>query len=291
MRDELVNVLGSGAVTETAGRVAVALADESAARQLAGLCRERGWKLHPWAGTADPSPGLPDGVVLVTVGPALAGDFTIAAEDYYCEVPAGITMGELSSRLVDTPLFFPFVAPGSAAMTAAEAVARYPANAFAPAYGEFPRLLYGLTFTNDDGDLVSVGRRTIKGVAGYDVSKLFLGSRGRAGLIVRLRFRLFLQPGHAACWRAVAGSAPAAPEAGERLCPAETGEGVLFYADGHPADLGSAAERLRAAHPDLEEVAAGPEAVGYFSRAVAGEPYVPAGGDGGANLGVSDLFV
>ncbi|MGD8719726.1 MAG: FAD-binding protein [Candidatus Zixiibacteriota bacterium] len=291
MRDELVDVLGSGAVRETAGRVAAELADEAAARQLADLCRERGWKLHPWAGTADPSPGLPDGVVLVAAGPALAGDFTLAAEDYYCEAPAGMTLDELSSRLANTPLFLPFVAPGSAAMTAAEAVARYPANAFAPAYGEFPRLLYGLTFVNDDGDLVTVGRRTIKGVAGYDVSKLFLGSRGRAGLIVRLRFRLFLRPGHAACWRAAAGSAPAAGEAGGRVCPAETGEGVLFYADGHPTDLDSAAERLRATHPDLQDVAAGPEAVGYFSRAAAGEPYVPAGGDGGSDLGVSDLFV
>jgi hypothetical protein len=254
------------------------------------LCRERGWKLHPWAGSADPSPGLPENAALVSPGPALSGEFFLAAEDYYCEVPAATTLDELARRLADTPLCFPFAAPGSAAMTAAEAVARYPANALAPAYGELPRLLYGLTFLSDDGDLVAVGRRTIKGVAGYDVSKLFLGSRGRAGIIVRLRFRLFLRPPHAACWRA-AGDAPAGGEIGERVCRLDIGNVAYFYAGGHPADLAAVSDGLRVAHPDLEEVAAGPEALRTFARVVTAEPYVPACREEEPGFVVSDLFV
>jgi FAD/FMN-containing dehydrogenase len=180
---DIEKALGRGAVTTAAGRPAVTLADEAAARALTALCRERGLRLKPWSGGEAPTADLPPEAVLVSPGAGLTGEGADAADDCYCEVPATMTAAELAARLAETPLWLPFATAGGAAAAVGVLIACYAPNAFAPAYGELQRLLFGLSFVNDDGELVATGRRTIKGVAGYDLSKLFLGSRGRAGLI------------------------------------------------------------------------------------------------------------
>jgi hypothetical protein len=287
---EIEKALGRGAAREVAGRPAATLADEAAARALTALCRERGWRLHPWAGGEPPSRDLPPETVLVTPGPGLTGEFALAAGDYYCEPPATMTAGELERKLDGTPLWLPFAAPAYPRMTSAELVARYPANAFAAAYGELHRLLFGLSFVNDDGEPVSTGRRTIKGVAGYDLSKLFLGSRGRAGLITRVRLRLFRRPADAAFWRAVRPGGGAC-EIGDRICRLDADGGTLAYADGHPGDVDAAAEGLRRAMPDLAEVSRGDAASRDFAAAVAALPYRPAADPPADAAAFSDLYI
>ncbi len=290
MLTEIEKVLGTGAAREVAGKPAATPADEAGARALTALCRERGWRLHPWAGGEPPSRELPPETVLVTPGPGLTGEFALAAADYYCETPATMTADELERLLDETPLWLPFAAPAGAAMALGELVARYPANAFAPAYGELYRFLFGLSFVNDDGELVSTGRRTIKGVAGYDLSKLFLGSRGRAGLIMRTRLRLFRRPAEAAFWRARRPSEGAGEIAG-RVCRLEADGEALLYADGHPGDVDAAAEALRRAMPDLAEVSRGDAASRDFAAAVAALPYRPPADPPGAAPAFSDLYI
>ncbi len=289
MLAEIEKALGKGAARAVAGRPAVTLADEAGARALATLCRERGWRLHPWAGGEPPSPDLPPETVLVTPGPGLTGEFALAADDYYCEAPAPTTLGELEGKLEGTPLWLPFAAPAGAATALGELIARYPPNAFAPAYGELHRLLFGLSFVNDDGELVSTGRRTIKGVAGYDLSKLFLGSRGRAGLITRVRLRLFRRPAEAVFWR-TRGATPGDAVSGGRVCRLEADGETLLYADGHPCDVDAAAERLRRATPDLAEVSRGDAAGRDFAAAVTALPYRPPA-EPPAAPAFSDLFI
>ena len=290
MLAEIEKVLGTGAAREVAAWPAATPADEAGARALTALCRGRGWRLHPWAGGEPPSRELPPETVLVTPGPGLTGEFALAAADYYCEAPATMTADELERMLDETPLWLPFAAPAYLRMTSAELVARYPANAFAPAYGELYRFLFGLSFVNDDGELVSTGRRTIKGVAGYDLSKLFLGSRGRAGLITRVRLRLFRRPAEAAFWRAKTPSA-GAPEIAGRVCLLRADGETLAYADGHPGDVDDAAEALRRAMPDLAEVSRGDAASRDFAAAVAALPYRPPADPPGAAPAFSDLYI
>jgi glycolate oxidase len=292
MLTEIEKILGTGAAREVAGKPAATPADEAGARALTALCRERGWRLHPWAGGEPPSRDLPPETVLVTPGPGLTGEFALAAADYYCEAPATMTADELERMLDETPLWLPFAAPVYLRMTWAELVARYPANAFAAAHGELYRFLFGLSFVNDDGELVSTGRRTIKGVAGYDLSKLFLGSRGNAGLITRVRLRLFLRPADAAFWR-TGGVKPGAGAAGiaGRVCLVRADGETLVYADGHPGDVDAAAEALRRAMPDLAEVSRGDAASRDFAAAVAALPYRPPAEPPAAALAFSDLYI
>jgi FAD/FMN-containing dehydrogenase len=287
---DIEKALGKDAVTEVAGRTAATLADEAAARALTALCRERGWRLRPRSGGEPPGGDLPPDVVLVSPGAGLVGEFAVAADDYYCEVPATMTAAELAARLAETPLWLPFATAGGAAAPLGALVACYAPNAFAPAYGELQRLLFGLSFVGDDGELVATGRRTIKGVAGYDLSKLFLGSRGRAGLITRVRLRLFPRPRDAALWRAP-GAPVAASHGAKQVCGSE-GEGeTVYYADGHAADLDALAGALSDVKPGLAEVRRGPEATAEFAAAVGRLPCPQAGEAAPAGPRLSDLYI
>jgi FAD/FMN-containing dehydrogenase len=52
----------------------------------------------------------------------------------------------------------------------------------------------GATFVLADGAIASSGGNVVKNVAGYDLAKLFSGSRGRLGLIARVALRLHPRP-------------------------------------------------------------------------------------------------
>jgi glycolate oxidase FAD binding subunit len=61
-------------------------------------------------------------------------------------------------------------------------------------YGAMRDLVIGVTVVLGDGTIASSGGKVVKNVAGYDLGKLFSGSRGRLGLIARLALRLHPRP-------------------------------------------------------------------------------------------------
>jgi FAD/FMN-containing dehydrogenase len=61
-------------------------------------------------------------------------------------------------------------------------------------YGSMRDLVIGVTVVLADGTIASSGGRVVKNVAGYDLGKLFSGSRGRLGLIARIALRLHPLP-------------------------------------------------------------------------------------------------
>ena len=61
-------------------------------------------------------------------------------------------------------------------------------------YGAMRDLVIGVTLVLADGTIASSGGKVVKNVAGYDLGKLFSGSRGRLGLIARLALRLHSRP-------------------------------------------------------------------------------------------------
>jgi glycolate oxidase FAD binding subunit len=65
-------------------------------------------------------------------------------------------------------------------------------------YGAMRDLVIGVTVVLADGTVASSGGKVVKNVAGYDLGKLFSGSRGRLGLIARLALRLHPLPPTAA---------------------------------------------------------------------------------------------
>ncbi|MDH6702165.1 glycolate oxidase [Streptomyces sp. MAA16] len=61
-------------------------------------------------------------------------------------------------------------------------------------YGVTAEYVLGLDVVLADGRLMSTGRRTAKGVAGYDLTRLFVGSEGSLGVVVRAVLALKPQP-------------------------------------------------------------------------------------------------
>ncbi|WP_328669359.1 FAD-binding oxidoreductase [Streptomyces sp. NBC_00328] len=80
-------------------------------------------------------------------------------------------------------------------------------------YGVTAEYVLGLDVVLADGRLMSTGRRTAKGVAGYDLTRLFVGSEGSLGIVVRAVLALKPQPPQQLVLAAEFGSARAACDA------------------------------------------------------------------------------
>src|SRR5437588_3052253 len=61
-------------------------------------------------------------------------------------------------------------------------------------FGTMRDLVLGVTVLLPDGTRASSGGKVVKNVAGYDLGKLFCGSRGRLGAVERLALRLHPLP-------------------------------------------------------------------------------------------------
>ena len=110
-----------------------------------------------------------------------AGDLVVRAE-------AGVTLGQLGKVLGEKGQRLALDAPPGA--TVGGVVAMGAAGPLRLRYGTPRDLLIGITVVRPDGRVAHSGGKVVKNVAGYDIGKLFAGSRGTLGLITDATFRL-----------------------------------------------------------------------------------------------------
>jgi glycolate oxidase len=224
------------------------------------------------AGTGRSGGSVPiaGGVVLVLT--RLNRILEVSREDLVAVVEPGVILTRLKQAVEREGLYYPPDPASADFCTIGGNVAECAGGAVAVQYGVTRDYVLGLEVVLPTGELISAGTRTMKGVVGYDLTRLFLGSEGTLGVITRITLRLVAKPRARRTLAAGFGTMNAAAEAVslilrsglaptalefmdhvtlacvKELLPFELPEGtaalLLMAVDGHPRDVEDRASRM-----------------------------------------------
>ena len=224
------------------------------------------------AGTGRSGGSVPieGGVVLVLT--RLNRILEISRPDLVAVVEPGVILTRLKNAVEAEGLYYPPDPASADFCTIGGNVAECAGGAVAVQYGVTRDYVLGLEVVLPTGEVITAGTRTMKGVVGYDLTRLFLGSEGTLGVITRITLRLVARPPArqtlaagfttlAAAAEAVSlilrsGLAPTALEFMDHVTlecvkemlpfalPEGTAALLLIAVDGHPRDVEDRATRM-----------------------------------------------
>lgn len=149
-----------------------------------------GVSVTPAGGTAPG--GVEPGIVLSTR--RLSGLEIYEPADLTVTAAAGTTLGELGAAVAEYDQWAPFDPPHGPTRTLGSLVATGDGGPLWAGYGAPRDHVLGLTLVTATGMVLRLGGRVMKNVAGFDLVRLVVGSRGSLGVVVSACIRVFPRP-------------------------------------------------------------------------------------------------
>lgn len=152
-----------------------------------------------WSGTGTPASRVPAEAKMVSLA-ALAGVVAYVPADFTVTVRAGTTLGDLEAITAEHNQWCPLLAWGDDAGTVGATFATATTGPCSEVLGRPRDLALGLEFVDGAGAVIRAGGRVVKNVAGFDLTRLLVGSFGALGAITEATVRLRARPPVDATW-------------------------------------------------------------------------------------------
>lgn len=159
------------------------------------ICAKHGIPVTPrGAGTGYTGAAVPIAGGVVMVFTRMRKVLLINKEALYAEVEPGIVNSEFGRILAKEGLFYP---PDPASLKSSTIGGNVMTGAGGPSavkYGVTRDYVMGLTVVLADGSIINTGTKTAKGVVGYDLTRLMVGSEGTLGIVTMVRLKILPMP-------------------------------------------------------------------------------------------------
>lgn len=167
----------------------------SSIQEIQEIVRQGAWLLPYGGGSKTALSGGPQvGFARLSLA-GLAGMLEYQPEEYTFTALAGTRIADVEASLAEHGQYLPFDPPlVEAGATLGGAVASGLSGPGRYRYGGVRDSLLGVRFVDGQGQLIRSGGKVVKNAAGFDLSKLMVGSLGGYGAMVELTFKVLPRP-------------------------------------------------------------------------------------------------